>query len=217
MSHITLERLALLLTTLVTVSTVLEKFFGINLIGKKIYKGAPALWKWVMGGTIFRKEMTKKVDEVLAEVTFNGGKSLKDIVKQLANITEQQTLMLVDMKSRMEFNTFRLDLSDMANDRMIFRLDKNGACTFINDAFLKFFGYTEHDVLKYSFESIIKQEDLPHLQEKIKRAIETENDFYSEHRICDIAGAEFPCIVRGFKILEQGKLKEFWGTIDIKD
>jgi PAS domain S-box-containing protein len=113
------------------------------------------------------------------------------------------------------YNAIRMDINDMCSDRMCFRMDKVGACISINDAFLKFFGYSEHDIMDYSFENVIHEEDVPEMRLKWARAIEKKSRFSDEQRIVDVNGGVHHCLVRAYPIMDGENLMEFTGTIDL--
>jgi PAS domain S-box-containing protein len=209
MKGITLKDVLAAVGIMLVFATLLKEVFGVSVIGKKIYKGAPMLWKWIIRNATYRKEMLNRMDMMLTDiravkeqVEYNGGASMKDAVKRIEGLVK--------------FHELRMDILDESNDRMNFRMDDHGACTFINDAFLKFFGYSEKDVLGFSWESIIADEDIEEVREKWDRAIEKANRFYGEYGICDIHGHCHQCVVRAYPICEGPLLKGFYGTIDIK-
>jgi PAS domain S-box-containing protein len=191
-------------------ATLLKEVFGVSVIGKKLYKGAPLLWKWIIKMATYRKEVLSKLEEmtmdlkqVKVQVEYNGGSSMKDALRRI--------------EAMVQFHDLRMDILDESNDRMNFRMDSTGAITFINDAFLKFFGYSEKDVLGFAWESTVRDSDLKHVQEKWTRVIDKQSRFYEEYGICDIEGACHECIVRAYPICEREVLKGYYGTIDVKN
>jgi PAS domain S-box-containing protein len=97
---------------------------------------------------------------------------------------------------------------------MVFKLDANGACFFINDSFLKRFGYTEGDIEGFNWESVIHEDDREDVKKKWQRAIEKKSRFYNEQRVFTQSGEVVNCKVIGYPVLENGHLKEFYGTVD---
>jgi PAS domain S-box-containing protein len=213
---VTLKDVLAAIGIFLVIATFLKEFFGVSVIGKKIYKGAPLLWKWIMRNATFTKEVLNRLEEmntdikqVKVQVEYNGGASIKDAVRRIEQRQER-------LYSMIELNNIRLDIHDESNDRMSFRMDSGGAIVFINDAFLKFFGYSEKDVMGFAWESIVNGEDLRHVQEKWERTIEKQSRFYDEHGLCDVDGKCHDCIVRAYPICEGSVLKGFYGTVDIK-
>jgi PAS domain S-box-containing protein len=207
--HVNWEKILGVIAGVILLNQFLKEVFGISVIGKKIYKGAPMVWKWIMRSSIHRKEMDNKLDiliqdmkHVKVQVEYNGGSSMKDAVRRI--------------EQKVDYNVMRMNIMDMCSDRMTFKMDKNGSCTFINDSFLKCFGYAENDILEFSFENIIHEDDVPGIRLKWQRAIDKKSRFYDEQRIYDVHGTEFKVIVRAYPVIEDnGNLKEFYGTIDI--
>ena len=217
--NLTLTQVWLSVAAFIGAVLLIGKFFkdvfGIEAFGKRIYKGEPLIWKWMMSSSIYRAETQKQLREILdeqkrirAQVEFNGGTSIKDAVQR---IEERQIIMQSEVKQM----ATRMDINDMCSERMRFKMDDSGACTFINDAFLKCFGYTEKDVLEFSFENLVHDADVPEMREKWTRAIEKKGRFYDEQRIIHINGEIYNCVVRAYPIIDNGILKGYEGTIDI--
>jgi PAS domain S-box-containing protein len=207
---VTLKDVLAAIGILLVFAGAMKELFGVSVIGKKIYRGAPLLWKWIIKMATYRKEVLSKLEEmttdikhVKCQVEYNGGSSMKDALRRIEEMVR--------------FHDLRMDILDESNDRMNFRMDATGAIIFINDAFLKFFGYSEKDVMDFAWESTIRDSDLKHVQEKWTRAIDKQGRFYDEHGICDIEGICHECIVRAYPICEREILKGYYGTIDIKN
>lgn len=211
------ERILGLLGALVLINTFLEKVIGVNITGKKLYKGAPSFWKWVMRGAIYRKEvqdfmiqMTSALARIEAELNYNGGSSTKDQVRQIINL-------LTQLHARVRFNEIRLDVSDILNDRMTGVMNLAGELTAINDVFLTKFGYPEEDILRTGYESIVQDTDLNRLKVKWRRAVETRSRFYEQINLYKKNGEVVPVCVRGFPdIDDKEKLQpEYYVTFEI--
>lgn len=204
-----------ILTLLLLASKFFKDVFGIEALGKKIYKGAPLIWKWFMQSSIFRKDVNDRLDLIMMkmgkieeQVHTNGGGSMKDSLVRIENdITE--------MKGQVKENASKNDARDMCSERWLFRLGKDGSCTFINDAFLKYFGYPESSVLGWEFENIVHDDDVLEMRNKWNMAIERKSKFYDEQRIMDIDGKVHDCVVKGYPICRDKELVEFYGTIDL--
>lgn len=211
------EKIIGFLGALVLVNSFLEKVVGINITGKKIYKGAPSFWKWIMRGAIFRKEIQdfmidikKQIDGMVLELNYNGGGSTKDQVRQIKNL-------LVALNGRVRFNEIRLDVSDILNDRMTGIMNKKGELVSINDVFLSRFGYPEEDVLRTGYESIVQDNDLNRLKVKWRRAVDTQSRFFEQINLYKKNGEVVPVCVRGFPDIDDtGILQdEYYVTFEI--
>lgn len=204
-----------ILAGIILVQTLLKNVFGVDMIGKKIYKGAPWVWRWLMRAQIDRKSIHVKLDKIWSECSYNSGTSLKDVVRRIENASIIQTEMLKDLKHSNDVLSLRADINDITNDRMIFRLDDKAGCIFINEAFLKSFGYNERDILGHNWESIIHDEDLEETLNRWARAIKTKSRFYNEQRIWHCNGELQDVRIVGYPIVNDNKLEGFYGTIDI--
>ncbi len=212
----TWQNILIFAAALKLLSDAMAGFFGINLIGKKIYKGAPAIWKWIIRGATHRREMDQKMntvntklDVIVGEVSYNGGSSTKDAVKRIE-------AALGKISSTVDFNALRLESNDIINDRMTFQMDNTGALITINEIFLKKFGYTEEDLQGYAWENILADPDRLDAIEKWKRAIITGSRFFDEQTIYNSSGEPFQVCVRGFPQCDLNKkVIKFHGTIEI--
>ncbi len=208
-----LAALGWVVAAILGISKLWKAFFG-NEPWKDIKKGFPLISKYIWRDAIFRKDMMNKVDEmfkiickVQAEVNYNGGNSTKDMVRKTSTLLETVTLLIETCNKRM-------DIADLANERMTFRIDTDGACTEINEVFLKKFGYSEDDVKGFAFEQIVVEDDVKEMRVKWQRAITQKGRFYDEQRIYDSGGIVHECCVRGFPVEINGKLIEFTGYIE---
>lgn len=213
--HISLKDVLAAIAIVLLIQKFLKEIFGINMIGQKIYKGAPLIWKWIMRTAIERREIHNKLDMIMAEVTYNSGSSLKDTVRRIETSVNGHTTLMKYLQKEVDFNSLRLDISDIGNDRMTFRFDGEGRCKFINEAFLKTFGYTERDMLGFNWESIIDDDDLEDVRDKWKRAIQTKSRYFNEQKMWNIKREQKLVRVIGYPIIEEGVLAEFYGTLDI--
>lgn len=211
------EKVAGVLAGLVLINTVLKEWFGVTLLGKKIYKGAPSLWKWVMRNAIFKKEvldaighLTKEVARVNNELSYNGGSTVKDQGRKTYEV-------LVKLNNRVRFNEIRLDVNDIQNERMTAKMNRIGECVAVNDVFLTFFNYSEDDMLRVGFESIIDESDLVRMQQKWRRAVDTKSRFYEEIKMYNKNRKFFYVLMRGFPDIDDaGELhNEYYVTFKI--
>lgn len=224
--ELTISQIWAAVSTVLLALLLFSKFFkdvlGIEAFGKKIYKGAPLVWKYIMRRAIFRKDMELKMDrmgkaveEMNKQMQYNGGTSLMDAVRRIENMQAGQNLQLQDLARNLSYTVARMDINELCSERMCFRVNNEGACISINDAFLKQFGYIESDITGFSFENTIHEDDLPEARQKWQRAIDKCSRFYDEQRVYDKKGELYSVIVRAYPIVHDGKLKEFVGTIDI--
>jgi PAS domain S-box-containing protein len=186
------------------VTTVLDSVFGRGKIIKVLWLVIKRAGGYV--GSHFAlprkvKQIEVDITQIKKEVTYNGGLSMKDSIRELTAMTGE---LLIISKAREEWD-----------DKMIFRLNEKGECTSINRAFLTHFKWLERDVLGKNWENIIKASDLPQVQEKIERAIESKADYRDEHYILTSEHDSELCRVQASPIIHEGLLRGFLGTIQI--
>lgn len=185
----------------------MKEFFGVNMIGKKIYKGAPLWWKALMKFFTRSKEVDAKLDllieeirEVKKQVEYNGGSSMKDAVRRI--------------EQKQEYGIQLQEINDRCSEQMKFYMDSTGGCVFINDAFLRCFKWTEADVLGYCFEMLVLEEDVEEMRVKWNMAISRKSKFYDEQQIRDSSGAYHKCCVKASPVMVGKELIKFVGTIE---
>lgn len=206
----TIAQLWAALSTAALIVVVMAKHF------KDFLEALPSLvkaWKYFQkkwfADAIFRKDVMTKLDnmniqvlQVKKEVQYNGGSiTLSDAVKRLEKLVLH--------------NQGRRDITDLCSDRMIFRMNDEGACVFINDAFLKTFGCTESEILDFAFENLVHDDDVAEMRLKWQKAITTKTAFKDEQRIIDCNNVFHKCRVVAHPIVVDGRLIEFSGIIDL--
>lgn len=173
-------------------------------------------WIWAMKKAMWRKHLTELVvkqgillEKISKEVQPNGGTSLKDAVRRLEQGQEE---IKADLNEKGQIRNAMQKFSDT----MTFHMSHEGCCTFINDAFLKFFGCTEADVLEFAFENMVHEDDLMELRTKWTRAIDHKTAYRDEQRIRHkLSGKFYNAVIKADPIVVDGELKSFYGTIEI--
>lgn len=217
---LTIAQIWAAITTVLLVLTMFGKFFkevlGIEAFGKHVFRGFPIMMKWIYRGATFRKEILTKMDFVVGELKYNGGSSTKDILKAVVLQSNENHSKISKLEQQLEETKIQTEINDICNNRMTFKMNDEGGCTFINEVFLREFGYGEKDILGYGFESVVHEDDVQEMRVKWQRAISQKGRFYDEQRIWDAQRNTHECIVRGFPRLEGDQLVEFLGIIEFK-
>lgn len=208
LKEITVKDILAAIAVLMCFAAFMKEFFGVDMIGRKIYKGAPLWWKALMKFFTRAKETDAKLDLLIAkvekvekQVEYNGGSSMRDAVKRI--------------ELQVGYGNQLMEIADRCSDQMKFYMGPDGACTFINDAFLRCFKWTEADVLGYSFESIVEEEDVEEMRLKWNMSINRRSKFNDEQRIKDSSGVAHKCCVKASPVISGGELVKFVGTIEI--
>ena len=157
------------------------------------------------------------VAHIEKEVTLNGGGSIKDAVTRLVRHDAGTWEILVELRDTSRITNLRLDLTDEADKRMSFRISPLLECTKISDTFLRFFGYTENDVLGTDWEFCISDRCRDEVAARWRRAAERRTPYRNEHQILvDSDGKEYKCLVRGFPTNNvDGEFDGFYGTVEV--
>lgn len=151
------------------------------------------------------------------EVTLNGGKSLKDSVIRLEKHNNHKWEVIQEVREFMRIANLRLDIADEADKRMTFRLNPQGTCYMVSDMFLRFFGYTAHDIIGTDWEFCIAERSLGEVRSKWIKAFEKRQPYRCDQFIIDSDGVEHYCRVHGYPMVVDNELRWFFGTVEVLD
>lgn len=212
--------------TLLTIIGALGYVFAIVVLMGKHFKDfldvLPSLRKMLQyvqkkwfSNAMFRADVLRfmntfqlKLNEIEKEVKPNGGGSMNDRLARIEAKMEAVT-------DGIEYNRQVREINDKCAEAMIFKVAPDGSCYFINNAFLKFFGWQESEVVGFGFEDLVHDEDRPEMRLKWQKAIDTKTNFKDEQRIQDINGVWHTCQVTAYPVVIAGVLRKFKGIIEI--
>lgn len=161
------------------------------------------------------ERIAKQVEEIGKQVEYNGGSSMKDSLRRVEEQIQSVSVQLREVKGQVELNAQMNDFRDMISDKITFKVAPDGSCYRISEAFLRFFGWKDQDVLGYNFENIVHDDDVGEMRMKWQRAIDTQSQFQDEQRIRDVHGKYHRCIVKASPMSKAGVLVKFYGNIEI--
>ncbi len=167
-----------------------------------------------------RKEITglkESAKNVESELTLNGGKSMKDQVMRLVKHDEEKWHILEEVLEFVGLTSLRLDIADEARKCMTFRLSATGEYISISAMFLRFFGYTEKDVIGSDWEFCIAKQSIVDVQEHWRKAITKRQHYRRDQFIVDSDGKEHYCRVQGYPMTKNGEFQGFYGTFEVLD
>ena len=132
--------------------------------GKKVYFSAfLPLKNWIA-----------KMDKAASQLEFNGGSSIKDMVKQTRD-SLAVLIKKVDLVNNRQTAMIELD------DAAYFENDQLGRCIRANSALCNLFGTTQNKMLGYGWLNFIKNAD--NEREAFEQAIETDNEITRDYVI----------------------------------
>lgn len=138
--------------------------WGLFIGGKKMYVNALLpLKKWI-----------KKMDNAASQLEFNGGSSIKDMVKQTRDGLSV-LIKKVDIVNNRQTAMIELD------DSAYFENDSAGRCIRSNAALCNLFGTTQNKMLGYGWLNYIKNSEIE--REAFEQAIETDNEITRDYII----------------------------------
>lgn len=162
-------------------------------------------------------EQNEMLNTIKSEVTLNGGKSMKDAVNRLLRHDDEKWKALIEIRECVRLNSLRLDIADEADKRMTFRLSATGECVSISSIFLRFFGWTEKDMLGTDWDFCIAKQSHADVMAKWDKAIAKKQHYRNDQFMVDSDGNEHYCRVEGYPMIDDGVLQYFHGTVIVLD
>jgi PAS domain S-box-containing protein len=160
-------------------------------------------------------ELTQSVEIIKGEMVVNGGKSIKDSVNRLLRHDVEKWATIQTVREALDVINLRQDIADEADRRMTFKLSPQGECTYICAAFLRFFGYTDEDVLATDLEFCISPKSIGEVRERWGRAMEKRIHYRNNQFLLDSDGKEYYCCVKIYPVKRDEEFKGFFGTVDL--
>lgn len=152
------------------------------------------------------------------EVTLNGGGSIKDAVTRLVRHDGGTWDIMVELRESARLTNLRLDILDESDKRLHFRMSAGLECTSISSTFLRFFGYTEQDMIGTDWEFCIADRSRAEVNMKWQRSVQKRVQYRNEQFIVDSDGKEYRCLVRGYPVNDvDGQFSGFYGTVEVID
>ena len=135
----------------------------------------------------FISQIASKLDLVLAEVTNNGGSSLKDVV----HCIEHRLYVL-------EFTSLTvLDHDQVA----VFKTNALGQCVWVNRAYARLFDQSREDLLKFGWLSSIVAEQRVAIEDEWVRSVRDQREVSTTYSIKTQSGEIIPVAAKAYPIL----------------
>lgn len=178
---------------------LLVGIWGLFIIGKKFYFHAfVPIRAWV-----------KKMEEAAEQSKYNGGNTMKDMVKRIMDM-QFGLINKVDVIGNRQTSMMNL------NDAAMFENDSEGKCIMANVALCSLFGSTPNQMYGYGWLNFIKNAD--HEREVFEQAIETDNEITRDYVIMYGGhGTEIPATyIAHIKRDEDGNIVNITGKVFLK-
>jgi len=153
---------------------IIENWKDIGLFAGGVWGVFIAVKKLYLNAFLPLKNWIKKMDDAANQLQFNGGSSMKDMVKQTR---DSQQVLLNKVSEIKNKQTAMIELNDMA----MFENDASGKCISANSAICNLFGTTQNKMLGYGWLNYIKNSDIE--REAFEQAIETDNEITRDYVI----------------------------------
>lgn len=192
----------------------IETIFGKKYIGTWAWNGLKRFFLLPINIMHKLDSLQVELKFVRDEVQYNGGTvKLRDAVEKIDKNVGQALAQAQDNGVEIAEVKIKLKIREDCDLALIYKLNAAGGCHYCNEAFYKYFGYAEPDVIAFNWENIIKASDLPEVRKRWERAYATRSQFLSKHTIINSDGEEILCKVIGMPLIVGDVLKGFYGTV----
>lgn len=137
--------------------------------------------KVVVPAREWREGIDGKFEEVLHELKTNGGNSLRDEIRSIRKQVDSSAARFLAFGSESNFGCFITS--------------PEGACTWVNRAYLRITERTEAEVLGWGWKNIIHPDDRERVALEWSEAMEDNREFHSAHRFITPNGEDVPVYV----------------------
>lgn len=152
----------------------------------------------------------ESIHEMKHELTYNGGESVKDTLTTVRS-------MLEDSVKDRKLIKAQLVIEDKLSDRMTFQVDKDKKCVFISNAFLKYFGWIENDILGDMWSFCIDDRDLAIVDIKWDLAYRNKTRYFNKQHLKDSIGVSHYCLVVAYPVIINKEIESFRGVVELLD
>ncbi len=162
------------------------------------------------------EKIGNSVENIERELRFNGGSTIRDAVEKLKKRDEEKWTVLMGLYDFSKELSLRMDITDESDNRMSFKLGKEKKCTYISENFLRFFGYTDRDILGSDWEFCISPKYRTGVRSGWKKAYEFKSVYRNEQIIIASDASQHLCLVKAFPLnSKDGDFNGFYGVVEI--
>lgn len=155
----------------------------------------------------------EKISPIRAEVTTNGGGSIKDVVKRLEEGQTSITDKLEHLGSIATKNEGRLSAVTANLPAAYYEMDAVGNVTYVNDSYLKLYDITEQEALhSQNWRTHISNDDLSLIDRSGAKALETQTDWFCSFSVIR-DGVSIPVTARAKALFTNGVFSGYSGAM----
>lgn len=150
-------------------------------------------------------ELPAKIDAIAAQLTTNGGSSLKDAVNR------------IEQRQRRESEKTRLLLE--GGDFPCFECDSFGVCIYVNQAYMKIVERDiEEECLGNNWRSLIAEEDRQEVLENWDRSVKEQTNYEGYFHFVGLNGKRIPVFCRAYTVKDdKHKVIGWLGILRLKE
>lgn len=135
-----------------------------------------------------QKEMSDRINVIFKELTPNHGSSLTDKVNKIKDELQENTKFTKENGEALKILQARQQwVLDMQNTP-IFESDKNGLCTWVNDAYANLVCNDKEQLFGNGWKNFIHQDDREQIIEEWERAVKEQRNSQSSYRMVSKCG-----------------------------
>lgn len=146
-----------------------------------IWKGVLPAYKWCKRKYHARQERQEQLAQTIRLVTeqlnYNGGGSMKDMVRQIANGQNSVMMQLELLKDEARSTKSMMKSVINLSDKMVLMFDSLGHLRFANHKFLEFVGKDRDEVEEMKWISLVHQAEREVVFEEVRAASAQERGF----------------------------------------
>jgi len=160
--------------------------------------------------------LQRSVDEIVKQLTPNGGTSMFDMVKQAHKLSlENVTMVTQTLEAVDKIKAYQWQFAETLSDKPIWESGPDGLYLRVNTALLKMTERTVAEMVGGGWENILHPEDRTRVYDEWNDAVQRHRTFESHYRVRSRSGKVFQVKAVAMPVLtETGKISSFIGRFD---
>jgi PAS domain S-box-containing protein len=176
------------------------------------------LWviKLLMAGKKRYESLQISVNEIVKQLTPNGGTSMFDMVKQAHKLSlENVTMVAQTLEAVDRIKAYQWQFAETLSDKPIWESDINGLCLRVNTSLAKLTERTVGEMVGGGWENTVHPEDRTRVYDEWTDAIQRKRTFESHYRVRSRSGKVYQVKAIAAPVFtEAGKVSSFLGRYD---
>lgn len=209
------------ITLAVSILGLLSTLFSKN-VRKIIFAPFVFLYK-----SFSNKALESKLDDIIYELTTNGGGSLKDAVKRLESAVDASQTAIAAVKEDVEGLKLQLEtkqgaliakftaMLDQPSTPPMFEANAAGECIWVSSSYIAMIGRPLSELLGWGWVGSIHPDDAAEVRNKWELCVEEKRVFEHAYRFKDINGKTIKVRTRATPIMLNSEVTGWMGMITL--